>query len=110
MNKKDWKKYYCCNKCLKPKELNTICDHCSSDEDGYTYVHYTTKQWEHFIDSLKGGCAHDFNPWEFDEETGYVNRSYSGHIGPVGVDGEKQPKRLHNNRKLTKGRKKIRNG
>lgn len=95
-----------CKKCLKPKENDLECDHCGSEETIISRKYYSIKQWEYFIDSLKGGALHDFYPWEFDEEDGGIKRGggFIGTIGPRGPEGQAKPKRLGNNRKSTKGR------
>lgn len=97
-----------CEKCFKPKTETNICNYCGSDNDAYSPQNYTEKQWEYFIDSLKGGCWHDFNPWEFSEEDGHITR----HDRPMVMTGPTpiKKKRKNNNRKITKGRRAYREG
>lgn len=95
-----------CGYCLKPKINDDCCDSCSSNEVIYSTQYYTIKQWEWFVESLSGGCVHDFNPWEFDAETGCINRN-NGFSGLIGPNNPKPPKRKYNNRKQTKARKNI---
>lgn len=101
--------YKICAYCLKPNIGDNRCDNCSSDEVAHSSQFYSVKQWEWFVTSLSGGCTHDFNPWEFDAETGRITRN-DGVSGTIGPQGQKPPKRKYNNRKLTKARKKVRNG
>lgn len=89
-----------CKNCLKPKEDDLKCDYCGSEETATSRKYYSIKQWEYFIDSLKGGALHDFHPWEFNEDDGSIKErvSYSGPTEPT------QTQKVGNNRKTTKGR------
>ncbi len=84
------KEFEICEKCLKPQLLDNKCDYCGSNKFIYCKKYYSVKQWEYFIDSIKRGVQHDFNPWEFDEETGHINRG-SGGLNMIGTVGEPKP-------------------
>jgi hypothetical protein len=95
-----------CKICLKPKTTDESCGYCKSNEIFHANHSYSIKQWEFFMRSLERGATHDFNPWEFDGETGAITRGggSSGVCGSIPI----KRKRKYNNRKLTNGRKKYR--
>ncbi len=100
---KEKPEFLICRRCLKPKENNDKCDYCSSDEVSYTFQAYTVNQWEFFINSLKGGAAHDFNPWEFDGETGRITRGDNPiKTGPTNVILKKKKDKTYHPQKYLK--------
>ena len=67
------------------KPISDICPNCGKShilpEEG---PGYSKKQYEYWVKSFSPGIAHDFMPWEFDENTGHIIRN-NGTSGTSGT-------------------------